>query len=213
MIGYYIIIAFIGYLLGAIPFAHFIVKAVTGEDITRHGTGNIGAMNVKRTTGSWGWFIIAMLADGCKGLYSVIIAQFLASSLRLDMTFASYLAIISAVIGHNYSIYFLPTRKRIIGGKGLATAGGGILAYNWTFLAVGIAVALAVIFATKYLLAGQITVTLAMPVYVWFVSPKDFIYITILCAIVFLKHAPRLPGLLTGKEPKWNVKDYHQVTE
>lgn len=211
MIGYYIIIASISYLIGAIPFAHIIVKAVTGKDITRHGTGNIGAMNVKRTTGSWGWFTIAMLADGCKGLYSVLIAQALTILFRLDSTFASYLAIIFAVIGHNYSIYFLPTRRKIIGGKGLATAGGGILAYNWTFLAVALAIALAVIFSTKYLLAGQITVLLVMPVYVWFISPKDFIYVTVICIIIFLKHAPRIPGLFTGKEPKWNVKDYHQV--
>lgn len=213
MLPYYLLIAIISYLIGAIPFAYLIVKVAFGEDITRHGTGNIGAMNVKRTTGSWSWFIIAMLADGCKGIYSVIIAQVLTTLFKLDLSLASYLAIISAVVGHNYSIYFLLTRKKFIGGKGLATAGGGILAYNWTFLAVGIAVALTVIFATKYLLAGQITVTLALPAYVYFASPKDFAFITVLCAIVFLKHAPRLPGLLTGQEPKWNVKDYHQVAE
>jgi len=50
------------YLVGSIPWAYVIVRAVTGEDITAHGTGNVGAMNVRRTTGSWGWFAVAMLA-------------------------------------------------------------------------------------------------------------------------------------------------------
>ena len=42
-------------------------QAVTGEDVTEHGTGNVGAMNVERTTGSWVWFAVAMFADGSKG--------------------------------------------------------------------------------------------------------------------------------------------------
>ena len=56
------------YLIGSIPFAYLIVQGVTGEDITAHGTGNVGSMNVRRTTGSWGWFALAVLGDGLKGL-------------------------------------------------------------------------------------------------------------------------------------------------
>lgn len=205
----YVIVAVMSYLVGAIPFAYFLVKWVSGEDITKHGTGNIGAMNVKRTTGSWGWFTVDMVLDGLKGLVPVLVTRFvLSQSFELDATFASYLSLLAAVLGHNYSIYLYFIKRRIMGGKGLATAGGGILGINWTFLTVAIVVALVMIFATKYLLAGQLTVPLVMPVYAFFVSPKDFPYILIICAIIFLKHAPRIRGLLTGKEPKWNVKDY-----
>ena len=45
----------LAYLVGSIPWAYLIVKWVSGEDVSAHGTGNVGAMNVKRTTGSWGW--------------------------------------------------------------------------------------------------------------------------------------------------------------
>jgi hypothetical protein len=31
-----------GYLIGSVPFAYIIVKTVAGEDITEHGTGNVG---------------------------------------------------------------------------------------------------------------------------------------------------------------------------
>ena len=57
----------LSYLIGSIPSAYIIVRAVTGEDITAHGTGNVGAMNVRRSTGSWGWFVIAMVSDALKG--------------------------------------------------------------------------------------------------------------------------------------------------
>jgi len=65
------------YLIGSIPFAYIIVKGVTGEDVTAHGTGNVGSMNVRRTTGSWGWFGLAVLGDGLKGLVPVAIAKWL----------------------------------------------------------------------------------------------------------------------------------------
>ncbi|MDY0341717.1 MAG: glycerol-3-phosphate acyltransferase, partial [Coriobacteriia bacterium] len=68
----------LAYLIGSIPSAYLIVRAATGEDITTHGTGNVGAMNVRRTTGSWGWFVAAMLTDIVKGLVPVSIAKWLA---------------------------------------------------------------------------------------------------------------------------------------
>jgi len=213
MMPKYLIFAMASYLIGSIPFAYILVKKITGEDITKHGTGNIGAMNVKRTTGSWGWFTLDVLLDGHKGIIPVVLAKFFAPIVGLDVNLTCYVAIFFAILGHNYSIYMLPIKGRIVGGKGLATAGGAILAYNWTFLAIALFIALLVIFATKYLLAGQIAVTIAMPIYVWFVSPKDFWFIALICLIIFVKHEPRLPGLLSGKEPKWNIKDHHQVKE
>jgi hypothetical protein len=62
----------VSYLIGSIPWAWIIVKLVTGEDITKHGTGNVGAMNVRRTTESWFWFAVDVLADGLKGLLPVL---------------------------------------------------------------------------------------------------------------------------------------------
>ena len=48
--------------LWATPFAYVIVRAVTGEDITAHGTGNVGAMNVRRwrPTAQIAWTLTAL---------------------------------------------------------------------------------------------------------------------------------------------------------
>ena len=48
-----ILVLAIAYLLGAIPFGFVVVKWVTGSDVRKGGSGNIGATNVLRTTGPW----------------------------------------------------------------------------------------------------------------------------------------------------------------
>jgi glycerol-3-phosphate acyltransferase PlsY len=51
-----IISILIAYMLGSIPFGKIITKLLTGEDITKTGSKNIGATNVYRTV-SKGWLI------------------------------------------------------------------------------------------------------------------------------------------------------------
>jgi acyl phosphate:glycerol-3-phosphate acyltransferase len=139
------------YLVGSIPFAYIIVKLVTGEDVTMHGTGNVGAMNVRRTTGSWGWFVVAVLGDGLKGLVPVAIAKWLGGLpvlvpysqgvvIAMQSSAASLpaptmangwlymlanplplLAVFGCVLGHNYSIWMA-----LIERKGLRRTGKGL---------------------------------------------------------------------------------------
>ena len=122
--------------------------AVTGEDITEHGTGNVGSMNVRRTTGSWGWFALAVLGDGMKGLVPTLVAKawtlgvpvfslaaFKPWALTLETVSAIWwqqpllwvpmAAVAGAVLGHNYSIWMALIEHRFARtGKGLATGGG-----------------------------------------------------------------------------------------
>ncbi|MRR13052.1 glycerol-3-phosphate acyltransferase, partial [bacterium] len=108
------------YLVGSIPWAYIIVRAVTGEDVTTHGTGNVGAMNVRRTTGSWAWFTVAMLADVLKGVVPVAIVKLLAlgtliiptgvtasavSGLAPEAILLPMAAVAGVVLGHNYSLW------------------------------------------------------------------------------------------------------------
>ncbi|MDR3686073.1 MAG: glycerol-3-phosphate acyltransferase [Coriobacteriia bacterium] len=139
------------YLIGSIPFAYIIVKGVTGEDITQHGTGNIGSMNVRRTTGSWGWFVLAVLGDGMKGLVPVLVAKWLGglpvlvpysqgvvmaiqggvTSLPAPTMWNGWIyllanplpwiAVFGSVVGHNYSIWVA-----LIKHKGLSRTGKGL---------------------------------------------------------------------------------------
>ncbi|MBM3173952.1 MAG: glycerol-3-phosphate acyltransferase, partial [Chloroflexi bacterium] len=51
IIGKFVIVAVMAYLLGAIPFALIVSKKMAGVDISKHGSGNIGGTNVYRVLG------------------------------------------------------------------------------------------------------------------------------------------------------------------
>lgn len=209
--GVILSMAFFAYLCGAIPFSFFIAKAVSGKDLTKVGTGNIGAMNVRRATDSWTWFLVAMLMDGVKGFFPVLTAAFVADVYSIDAEMLKGVALIAAVIGHNYSVIAYRVAGTIQSGRGLATGGGGLLAYNPLYLLIALGIGLPAIFISRYLLVGQLLVPVALPVVVYFINPEDFPYILLTCLVVFIRHIPRAKQLLAGREPKWNIKDYRQV--
>lgn len=204
----YVVPALLGYGLGSIPFAFIVVKLVTGEDITRHGTGNVGAMNVRRTTGSWGWFIAAMALDAGKGAAAVALTRFwLAGALGLDARLAMQVAVLFVIVGHDWSVWLIALEGRIAGGKGLAAGGGALLLYDWRYAIVALATALLLIAATRILLVGQIGAAIGLPVFVAVANARDLGFVLVLAALVIYKHARRAGGLLAGREPRWNITD------
>ena len=61
------------YLLGSVPFAYLIAKAVRGIDIRQVGSGNVGATNVGRALGrKWGILVFAL--DVLKGFLPTLAA-------------------------------------------------------------------------------------------------------------------------------------------
>ncbi len=200
-----------GYLIGSIPWAYLIVKWVTGEDITSHGTGNVGAMNVRRTTGSWKWFIVAMFADGFKGLIPVAIVRFALPAVGFGAaatTLAMQLTVFSVVIGHNFSLWLAISKRAFVRtGKGLATGGAAIFAYNpWYFLIV-VVVAVGTIAITRYMMAGQVAAAFALPVGALLLRRPDWPFALLMGAIIYAAHHKRFVGLLQGHEPKLYVDD------
>lgn len=214
----------VGYLIGSIPWAYIIVRSVTGEDITRHGTGNVGAMNVRRSTGSWSWFAVAMLADALKGLVPVAVAKFAVSGVSLGVLAepagsrfaegvvpASVLlpaTLAGCVLGHNYSLWMALVERRFTRtGKGLATGGGALLAYDWRYFVAVLVVGLAVIYITRYMMAGQVAATVTLPVTAVALRSPDWPFTILLAGVVYAAHHKRFVGLLHGKEPKLYVRD------
>jgi glycerol-3-phosphate acyltransferase PlsY len=204
-------VAAAAYLIGSLPFAYTITRLVTGEDITTHGTGNIGAMNVRRTTGSWGWFIVAMLCDILKGLVPVLAAAWLASLLSgttaLSMP-ARQAALAGAVLGHNYSVWMAIKRHRFVRtGKGLATGGGALLAYDWRYAIAVVVIALLVIAITKYMMAGQVAAALSLPIVALALGSADWPFALVMGLVVYAAHHKRFVGMLNGREPKLYIQD------
>jgi len=219
------------YLIGSIPFAYLIVKGVTGEDITVHGSGNVGSMNVRRTTGSWGWFAAAVLGDGLKGLLPAFIAKICSTGAPIwsaaalkpwaqtlsststawwqePLLWVPMAAVAGSVLGHNYSAWMVLIERRFgRTGKGLATGAGALLAYDWRYFSAVLIVGLAVIALTRYLMAGQVAAALTLPVTAWVLRAPDWPFALAMGALVYAAHHKRFMGLLAGREPKLYIHD------
>ena len=198
------------YLIGSIPCAYLIVKRVTGEDITTHGTGNVGAMNVRRTTGSWKWFIVAMFADGFKGLIPVAIVRFSLPALGFGAatTLAMQLTIFGVVMGHNFSIWLAISKKRFVRtGKGLATGGAAVFAYNPWYFVIIVVVGVGTIAITRYMMAGQVAAALSLPLASLVLRQPDLPFTLLMAALVYAAHHKRFVGMLQGREPRLYVND------
>jgi glycerol-3-phosphate acyltransferase PlsY len=219
------------YLIGSIPWAFIIVRAVTGEDVTEHGTGNVGAMNVRRSTGSWGWFVVAMLADGFKGIiptflvkwgvvgsaagiaavvrpWNVTLAQIDGMWWRSPLLWVPMAAVAGTVLGHNYSVWMAIIKRRFRRtGKGLAAGAGALLAYDWRYFVIVVVVGLATIALTRYMMAGQVSAAASLPVGALVLHSPDWAFALVMGAVVIAAHWKRFVGMLRGKEPKLYVND------
>jgi len=209
-----------GYLIGSVPFAYIIVRLVTGEDITTHGTGNVGSMNVRRTTGSWGWFAVAMFADGFKGLIPVAVVKWMAGmavvvpygvsladrSMLTALTVPAML--LGVVLGHNYSVWMALIEKRVFRtGKGLATGAGALLAYDWRYFVAVVVVGLLTIAVTRYMMAGQVTAAFTLPVAALTLRSPDWPFALFMGLLVYAAHHKRFVGRLQGREPRFYIND------
>jgi acyl phosphate:glycerol-3-phosphate acyltransferase len=117
----------LGYLIGSIPSGLIIVKLKTGKDIRQVESGRTGGTNALRAAGFWAGLATA-LTDVLKGAVAVWLAQWFGHGDQ----WVQVLAPISAILGHNYSLY-LPEFgengrfKRLRGGAGGAPTVGGAI--------------------------------------------------------------------------------------
>lgn len=191
-----VLLIILAYLLGSVP-SGFIIGALSGTDVRKRGSGNIGATNVARVLGK-GLGLLTLLADTAKGFVPVLIAQYLGVS---DL--AAALAAMAAFLGHLYPVFL-----RFRGGKGVATAFGALLA-----LAPEAAILLAVLFGVAVLASGRVSLgsivaALALPVMLWgFAYGPVFVVMALfISAMVILRHRENIKRLRAGTEPRFRTR-------
>ena len=122
----YIWILMIGYLTGCISPAALIGK-IKNVDLKSEGTKNLGATNTALVLGKASGLFV-MVFDILKSVF----ASQVCSILFPQLSYAGMLACIGCIVGHCFPV-FLHFR----GGKGLASFGGMVWAYNpWFFVAI-----------------------------------------------------------------------------
>ena len=105
------------YILGSVPTAYMLVRLITGRDIRRMGTGNVGALNTYHQVGTWGAMSVLLLDTG-KGVLAVLIPTWLGAP-----QWTMFVTTTLVVAGHNW-----PVLLNFRGGKGAATIFGISLA-------------------------------------------------------------------------------------
>ncbi|WHZ03489.1 glycerol-3-phosphate 1-O-acyltransferase PlsY [Neobacillus sp. YX16] len=184
------------YLIGSIPTALIVGKLVFGVDIRDHGSKNPGATNTLRVLGK-GSAIIVVLVDIGKGA----LAAYLPLYFNLDVE-PLYFGLM-AVAGHCYPIF-----AGFRGGKAIATTAGTLAVASFPLALLAYATFFLVIFLTKYVFFGSISVGLSLLIYSYF-SPEikfELIFFFFTLFLIYL-HRSNIRNLILGIEPKINDKN------
>ncbi len=105
----------ISYLIGSIPSA-YIAGKIKGVDIRKTGSQNVGGMNTFSSVGKIAGILVALFDMG-KGAF----CAWFATKFSNNHSFVPLLAVIAAIVGHNWMIYI-----GFKGGKGLSTLIGAL---------------------------------------------------------------------------------------
>lgn len=200
-----------GYVIGSVPFG-YIIGRVNGKDIRKEGSGNIGATNVTRVIGPWAGKLCFLL-DFCKGLAPVLLVKLLIlGKIMADPVWglAPVLMIFAVVLGHMFTCFL-----NFKGGKGIATAVGGVAAVAPIPALAAFVIWLAVFKISGYVSLGSIVAAVALPVLVWLTGllkiaapqPWSVIAFFVLLALVAVwTHRSNIKRLLAGTENSFKKK-------
>jgi acyl phosphate:glycerol-3-phosphate acyltransferase len=186
-----------GYLAGSLPFAVLVSRAMGLPDPRTYGSGNIGATNVLRS-GSRMAALLTLSGDAAKGWAAVLAAR----ALGLD---AAMLAItgFAAFAGHVFPVWL-----RFRGGKGVATAAGVLMAFDWRLALAVLAAWLAVVALTRYSSLAAIVAALAAPAAAWWLDGAGPILAAVaaMAALIVLRHRTNIVKLARGEESRVGEK-------
>jgi glycerol-3-phosphate acyltransferase PlsY len=186
-------------------------------DIFKTGSGNPGATNVKRVLGAKAGYTVYFL-DALKGavaagwplLYYRLSHQSITTvttddagrilwTIDWNLT-TTVIGLVAAVLGHTFSIF-----TRFKGGKGVATASGGLLVLMPVPILIGAAAWFITFFASRYVSLASILSAVVVPAVAWtFGLPLILkIVVTLLGALVIVRHHSNIRRLFAGTEHRW----------
>ena len=186
-----------GYLLGTISPSALIAR-IKGVDLRQSGTKNLGATNAMLSFGkSAGLFV--MLFDIGKAYLAFRLAQIVFPQNSL----AGLIAGSAAVLGHIFPFYL-----GFRGGKGFASLGGLILAFDTDVFLLLLGFGLALTIVTNLSLSLQFTAALLFPVWVYLRTGSAYaVVISVqICAVVLAKHRTNIAAAWRGEDVR--VRDF-----
>lgn len=211
----WVLAAVTGYLVGALPVAYLLGRALAGEDLRRVGSGNLGATNVLRRLG-WRAGLVTLVLDVAKGAVAVWAGTWIGGRFGPPASSAEEIfgpevtsvtaavAGLAAVFGHVFPVWL-----GFSGGKGVATAAGAfaVLAPMATLGAT--VVFAAVVWRTGYVSLGSITAAVLLPVLA-FAGDLTWPVAVAACVaagLVVVRHRDNVRRLRAGRERRLGGDD------
>ena len=114
-----------------------------------------------------------------------------------ELSIAGAIGAAACIIGHIY-----PVLLRFRGGKGLASIGGAVLAWDWRWFFILLALAILIAFGTRYVCLVAPTISLVFPAcYYWRTGLLVSALILLIPAVpVFIKHWENFVRIREGVE-------------
>jgi acyl phosphate:glycerol-3-phosphate acyltransferase len=202
----YLVIFFIfiiAFLLGSIPTAFFVVKAITGKDLRQVGSGNIGGTNASRAannkTQKYLIYAATAVGDILKGLIPVFIAVifFKNENIAWDKSLIYIITALLAILGHD-TMPFIKNGQ----GKGVATTFGALVLIvpmpAWIGFITFFILRLFTSVASRRSITGGIVIAVAT-VIMKYPLPIE-IGVIIAAVLVILTHRENIKKILRGEE-------------
>ena len=188
----------ISYLLGSIPFGKIVTKVLTGKDITKTGSQNIGATNVYRSVSKKAGLLVLIL-DGIKPMLALVMISYFFNEYYQNFKFLYFLI---SIVGHVFPIWL--TFK---GGKGVACFFGGFLIISPIPTLISIAVWMVTVKITKISSLGALLSIFLLTSYQIVSNYGTLNKATIfaIMLLIFWKHNENIKRLIQGKENKINL--------
>ncbi|MBR7799405.1 glycerol-3-phosphate 1-O-acyltransferase PlsY [Undibacterium fentianense] len=189
------------YLIGSISFAVVVSRLFGLSDPRTYGSKNPGATNVLRS-GNKAAAALTLLGDGFKGWLAVWLALTFKEQYELGSSTIAAVGL-AVFIGHLWPVFF-----RFVGGKGVATALGVLLAIN-VWLGVGTFVTwLVVAYAFRYSSLAALIASLFAPFYYGLLFGPDLtlLAVAIMSGLLIYRHGSNIANLMRGKESRIGSK-------
>jgi acyl phosphate:glycerol-3-phosphate acyltransferase len=179
-------------LLGSINTAIIVCRSMGLADPRTEGSLNPGATNVLRLAGKQAALIV-LIADALKGFIPVLLAKLFGLH---GITVG--LVAVAALLGHLYPIFF-----QFKGGKGFATALGGIFGLSFFVGVIALLTWGLVVYLSRYSSLGALVTMLLLPVYILIFSSAAYLLpVLIMSVLVIWRHWTNVERLRSGTETK-----------
>ncbi len=180
----------LSFLIGTIPFGFIYMHMAGKGDLRKMGSNNVGATNALRAGGKK-IGALTLISDLTKGMIPIVLAiQFLPGS--------ELWCLLATVLGHMF-----PPWLKFKGGKGVATAAGGLFVFSPLVGLLCLTTHLITITLTRVSAIASLVMVSFAPLWTWILIDSKSALITMLIGLlIILKHAENIGRILNKTEKK-----------